>query len=68
VEVYEGTENTSGTRSAACLVLYPASNVSSLWVLWKIETRTTVRWTNILKHIGSYYTGAECNCSKIGGC
>jgi hypothetical protein len=38
VEAYEGTDNTSAARSAACIALYPANNVSGSWVLWKLET------------------------------
>jgi len=53
VEAYEGTDNTSRARSSACIALYPAGNLSGSWVLWKIETRTRVRRTNMRKVITS---------------
>jgi hypothetical protein len=53
VEAYEGTDNTSRARSSACIALYPAGNLSGSWVLWKIETRTRVRRTNMKKMITS---------------
>jgi len=53
VEAYEGTDNTSRARSAACIALHPAGNLSGSWVLWKIETRTRVRRTNMRKMVTS---------------
>ncbi len=53
VEAYKGTDNTSRARSAASITLYPASNASGFWVLWKIETRTRARQTNMLKMVMS---------------
>ncbi len=49
VEAYEGTDNTSRARSAACIALYPANNAAGLWVLRKIDTRSKVRRTNFEK-------------------
>jgi hypothetical protein len=49
VEAYEGTTNTSGARSAACIALCPAGNASGSWALWKIGTRVRVRRTNFKK-------------------
>jgi hypothetical protein len=53
VEAYEGTDNTSRARSAACIALHPVGNLSGLWILWKIETRTRVRRTNMRKMVTS---------------
>jgi len=47
VEAYEGTDNTSRARSSAGIALYPASNAAGSWILWKIETRTRVRRSNV---------------------
>jgi len=47
LEAYEGTENTLRARSAVCIAMYPAGNLSGSWILWKIETRTRVRRTNM---------------------
>jgi hypothetical protein len=52
-EAYEGTDNTSRARSAVCIVLYPAGNLCGSWILWKIETRTRVRRTNMRKMVTS---------------
>jgi hypothetical protein len=49
VEAYEGTDNTSRARSAACIALYPANNAAGSWILWKIDTRSKVRRTNFEK-------------------
>jgi hypothetical protein len=49
VEAYEGTTITTQARSAACIALYPAINMLGSWVLWKIETRSRVRCSNIIK-------------------
>jgi hypothetical protein len=49
IEAYEGTDNTSRARSAACIALYPANNAAGSWVLWKIDTRSKVRRTNFEK-------------------
>jgi len=53
VEAYEGMDNTSRARSAVCIALHPAGNLSGSWVLWKIETRTRVRRTNMRKMVTS---------------
>jgi hypothetical protein len=53
VEAYEGTDNTSAARSAACIALYPANNASGSWVLWKLETRSRVRRSNLTKLVTS---------------
>jgi hypothetical protein len=49
IEAYEGTDNTSNARSAACIALYPANNAAGSWVLWKLETRSKVRRSNFEK-------------------
>jgi hypothetical protein len=53
IEAYEGTDNTSRARSAACIALYPAGNLCGSWIIWKIETRTRVRRTNMRKMVTS---------------
>jgi len=53
VEAYEGMDNMSRTCSAARIVLYPAGNLSGSWILWKIESRTPVRRTNMRKMVTS---------------
>ena len=40
VEAYEGMDNTSGVRSAACIALCPVGNSTGSWMLWKLDTRT----------------------------
>jgi hypothetical protein len=49
VEAYKGTTNTSRTRSAACIALYPTGNSIGSWVLWKIDTRIRVHRSNMQK-------------------
>ncbi|MFN9978480.1 MAG: hypothetical protein ACK53Y_01130, partial [bacterium] len=34
-----------------CIALYPASNAAGSWILWKIETRTRVRRSNVRKMV-----------------
>jgi hypothetical protein len=51
VEACEGTDNTSRAHSSACIALHPASNAAGSWVLWKIETRTRVQWSNVKKMV-----------------
>jgi hypothetical protein len=53
VEAYEGTNNTSRARSSACIALHPASNAAGSWILWKIETRTRVRRSNVKKMVST---------------
>jgi hypothetical protein len=53
VEAYEGTDNTSHARSSACIALYPVGNSMGSWVLWKIETRSRVRHSNMTKLVTS---------------
>ncbi len=47
VEAYEGTTNTSRARSSACIALYPIGNSTGSWALWKIDTCSRVRRTNM---------------------
>jgi hypothetical protein len=49
VEAYEGTTNTSRARSSACIALFPEGNSTDTRILWKIDTRTRVRRSNIEK-------------------
>jgi hypothetical protein len=46
VESYEGMTKTSKARSSACIALYPTANLNGAWVLWKIDSKTRVRYTN----------------------
>jgi hypothetical protein len=49
LEAYEGTDNMSRSRSAACIALYPVGNATGSWVVWKLEMRVRVRRTNVQK-------------------
>ncbi len=49
VEAYEGTDNTSGAKSTACIALCPVGNSSGAWALWKLSTCVRVRRTNFKK-------------------
>jgi len=49
IEAYEGTTNTSCPRSSACIALYPANNAAGLWQLFKIDMRTNICISNMVK-------------------
>jgi hypothetical protein len=53
VASYKGTDNTSETRSAACIVLCPVGNSTGSWTLWKLSTHMKVRRTNFQKLVTS---------------
>jgi hypothetical protein len=53
IEAYEGTNYTSRARSSACIALYSVRNSTGSWALWKIETRSRVRRTNMEKLVTS---------------
>jgi hypothetical protein len=53
VEAYEGTTNTKAQRSSACIALHPAANSTGSWILWKIETKSRVRRSNMVKLVTS---------------
>jgi hypothetical protein len=53
VEAYEGTTNTMTQRSSACIALHPAANSTESWILWKIDTRSRVRRSNMVKLVTS---------------
>jgi hypothetical protein len=53
VEAYEGTDNTSGAHSSACVALCPVGNSTGSWTLWKIDTRVRVRRTNFKRLVTS---------------
>jgi hypothetical protein len=53
VESYEGTDNTSELRSAACIALCPVGNTTGSWTLWKLSTHMKVRRTNFQKLVTS---------------
>jgi hypothetical protein len=42
-EVYDGTENTSKSRSIPCVALYPCSNAAGSWVFLNLITKKRVR-------------------------
>jgi hypothetical protein len=44
-EVYDGTENTSKSRSIPCVALYPCSNAAGSWVFLNLATKKRVRWS-----------------------
>jgi hypothetical protein len=43
VEVYDGTENTSKSRSIPCIALYPCCNATGSWEFMSLKTKTRVR-------------------------
>jgi hypothetical protein len=49
VEAYEGTDNTSCPRSAACIAVYPVNNAVGSWQDFTIETRSRVRPSSVIK-------------------
>ena len=53
VEAYEGTDNTSRPRSAACIALFPVGNATGSWQLFKISSRARVWRTNMVKMMTS---------------
>ena len=42
-EVYDGTDNTSKSRSIPCIALYPCSNSTGSWEFMNLKTKTRVR-------------------------
>jgi hypothetical protein len=53
VEAYEGTRNAMVEQSGACIALYPAANSTGSCVLWKIDTRSRVRRSNVVKLVAT---------------
>lgn len=53
IEAHEGMDNMSRACSSACIALYPVGNSSRSWVLWKIETQSRVRQSNVTKFVMS---------------
>jgi hypothetical protein len=43
VEVYDGTDNTSKSRSIPCIALFPCSNSTGSWEFMSLKTKTRVR-------------------------
>ncbi len=43
VEVYDGTENTSKSRSIPCIALYPCCNATGSWEFMSLKMKTRVR-------------------------
>jgi hypothetical protein len=42
-EVYNGTDNTSASRSVPCIALYPANNSTGSWEFMNLTTKTRVK-------------------------
>lgn len=42
-EVYDGTDNTSASRSIPCIALYPNSNSTGSWTFMNLQTKQRVR-------------------------
>ena len=42
-EVYDGTDNTSRSRSIPCIALYPSSNSTGSWEFMSLKTKTRIR-------------------------
>jgi len=42
-EVYDGTDNTSASRSIPCVALYPTSNSTGSWEFMNLSTKQRVR-------------------------
>ena len=48
-EVYDGTNNTSRSRSIPCVALYPCSNSTGSWEFMNLKTKTRVRRSHWIK-------------------
>ncbi len=44
-EVYDGTNNTTKSRSIPCIALYPCCNISGSWAFYSLTTRTRIQRT-----------------------
>jgi hypothetical protein len=44
-EVYDGTNNTTKSRSIPCIALYPCCNVTSSWAFYSLTTKIRIRRT-----------------------
>ena len=42
VEVYDGTDHTSRSRSIPCIALYPCNNSTGSWKFYSIQTKSGV--------------------------
>jgi len=45
-EVYDGTDNTSASRSIPCIALYPNNNSTGSWEFMNLQTKQRVRRSN----------------------
>jgi hypothetical protein len=52
-EVYDGTDNTTRSRSLPCVALYPCCNLTGSWVFYSITMKTRIRRTQWKKMITS---------------
>ena len=49
MEASEGTTYNMAEHSTACIALFPEANSMGSWVLWKIDMRSKVRRSNVVK-------------------
>jgi hypothetical protein len=50
-EVFDGTDNTTRSRSLPCVTLYPCCNLTGSWVFYSFTTKTRIRRTQWKKMI-----------------
>ena len=50
-EVYNGTDNTSASRSIPCIALYPSNNSTGSWEFMTLTTKTRVKRSNWKKMV-----------------
>lgn len=48
-EVYDGTDNTSRSRSIPCIALYPCSNSTGSWEFMSLKTKSRIRRSHWIK-------------------
>ena len=48
-EVYDGTDNTSTSRSIPCIALYPSNNMNGSWEFMNLRTKQRVRRSHWVK-------------------
>jgi hypothetical protein len=51
VEAYKKTDNTSTACTSACIALFPSSNATGSWTLWKLDSNCNVLRTRFVKLI-----------------
>jgi hypothetical protein len=53
-EVYDGTGNTTRSRSIPCVALYPCCNVTGLWAFYSLMMRVRICWMNWKKMVTTF--------------